>query len=318
MPADVPKALATTDPARGGGEVAVARPAATVVVLRQGERHDDGEVEVLMLRRHARSGFAASAWVFPGGTVDAADRRLDPRHLSGLDSRTLAEATGFDESDARGLAVAAVRETFEEAGLLLARTPSGSWVDVGADDVVRMRHALNERGTRRAAASGGESGAARGVDFAAFLDGAGLVLDLSALTPLSRWITPTAEPRRYDTLFMLAAAPQDQVAGHDRVETTDARWLTPSKALQAAADGEMFLIHPTIRNLETLVGCRSVEDARQRALDGGHVPVVQPHMERDGESWTLSEPGDDDYPWQEYPDLPGPGQPGGPPAPEGA
>jgi len=232
------------------------RLAATVLILRQGE----GTFEVLLLRRHSRSGFAASNWVFPGGTIDPADPTLSPGRWAGVDPEALGAVLGWDGETALGAAVAAVRETFEESGLLLARHDDGSAVDLGAPAVVAMRHALAERTTRRGG-PGAANAAVRGLDWHAWLGEAGIVLDLAALAPWARWVTPEAEPRRYDTAFFLAVAPPGQVAHHDRIETTDSVWLSPAEAIARRADGQLPMIFPTVRTLEALSEHPTVEAA---------------------------------------------------------
>jgi 8-oxo-dGTP pyrophosphatase MutT (NUDIX family) len=183
-----------------GVEPAAARDAATVVTVR--DQSAGGPPELLLLRRHGRSGFAAAAWVFPGGVVDPADRSLDPSCWDGLDLEAAARVVGREPELTLGLFVAAVRETFEEAGLLLARRADGRPVDLRDPGVAAMREALAARPPRRGA--GAEPAAP---DFNSWVASSTLVLDLGALMPLSRWITPAQEPRRYDTIFFLACAP---------------------------------------------------------------------------------------------------------------
>lgn len=227
------------------GGASRARLAATVLLFRRGGAPHP---EVLLLRRHARSGFAASAWVFPGGAVDPADARLDPARWSGADPGALAPVLGHDPATALALCVAAVRETFEEAGILLARGAAGSPPDLADPAVGGLRAAL----------------AGRDADLGPGLAAAGLVLDLGALTPWRRWVTPVEEPRRYDTVFFLAEAPSGQVADHDRVETVSARWATAEVALAAHRRGDLPMIYPTIRTLEEVAGA-SLAALRERA-----------------------------------------------------
>ena len=280
------------------------RDAATVVLLREATA-DEGP-EVLLLRRHSRSGFAASMWVFPGGTVDPADRRMDASsyRLDDPDGRAL--ACGLALGRTLGLHVAAARETFEEAGVLLAHDRAGVVADVTEPDVTMMRHALNERGARRSAHA--PDAPARGVDFHGWVGQRGLVLDLEALVPFARWVTPAAEPRRYDTLFLLAQAPSSQVAAADEVETTGARWTTPAAALAAHRRGELDLIFPTVKNLEWLAAHASV----RAALDGARelvaaqpLRVIEPHMEVDQDRRVtgLWHPDDPAFPWDRYQGL---------------
>ncbi len=274
------------------------RLAATVLALREAGAGALGGLEVLMLRRHSRSGFAASLWVFPGGTVDEADRCLHPDRWSGVDPQALGAVLGWDGETALGLAVAAVRETFEECGLLIARHGDGAAVDLSAPAIVRMRHAEVERAAPGLGAGGATDVGARGPDWHAWLGEAGIVLDLGTLTPWSRWITPVQEPRRYDTAFFLAVAPAGQVADHDRVETTDSRWLAPAEALARHDRGELPMMFPTIVTLRELAGHDSVESAVAAARAVERLPAVRPHvvLDDDGRVVDLLHPDDPAFP----------------------
>lgn len=168
------------EPLSAAGVESGLRMAATVILVRDGE---DGS-EVCLLRRHRRSGFAADAWVFPGGVVDDADRRLERRLWDGIEPHRLTQRFGLSADLVLGLHVAAVRETWEEAGVLLARGRAGH--------------------------PDGAPGPAARTDLRRWLHDRGLVLDLGALEYWSRWVTPRAEPRRYDACFFLAAAPPGQ------------------------------------------------------------------------------------------------------------
>ena len=259
-----------------------ARTAATVLVLR-----DAPDLQVLMLRRHARAGFAASAWVFPGGVVDPADARLAADRWRGIDPPSLADRFSAPPDAVLAFHVAAVRETFEEAGLLFAFDAEG--LPVAADpadaDARALRAGLAERSL------GAD-------DFAWFLQRRGWVLDLGALTYSARWVTPLAEPRRYDTAFFLAADLAGQVAASDLVETTDQCWIAPAAALAGLADGTFPMIFPTVRTLEALAGQTTSAGAVAAARAQPAIPSVLPHMwvDADGRFTRLSHPDDADYP----------------------
>jgi 8-oxo-dGTP pyrophosphatase MutT (NUDIX family) len=227
--------------------VIVPRDAATVMVVR--DRHD--ALEVLLLRRHAELVFAAGAHVFPGGAVDDADR--DPA----LD-RT---CTGLPLPPGPGLAyaVAAIRECFEESGLLLATTVAGTPVDV--DDPERAERLP----LARKALEAGER------TIAEVCEEEGLILSTGSLAYAGRWITPEPSPRRYDTRFFVAAAPEAaaaQVAGHDGRETIASEWVRPSDALARWQDGEIELIQPTVANLRALALHGSASSALGAARAG--------------------------------------------------
>lgn len=281
-----------------------ARPAATVVLLRQppaphdrtadntvdseaDEAADGAEAssfEVLLLRKGAGNPFAAGAWVFPGGAVDPADRGTDATlHTAGdLDAR--AERLRVPLDLARGWHAAAVREAFEEAGVLLAAPDPDRG---GALPEAEMRAEA-----RRALVHGEWDAAA----FHAWVREHGCRLDTAGLALLRRWITPRSEPRRYDTLFVVAAAPRDQDAWADEAEVTAHRWIRPQAALRAFEDGLLPLIHPTVQTLRALVDCGSIEDACRLGGDGD-VPPTLPHIATDGRGAPrILEPGDVGYP----------------------
>ena len=187
---------------------------------------DAPELEVFMLRRNPESVFAGGAYVFPGGAVDADDRAL-----------------GED----RRFWVAAVRETFEEAGVLLARAHDDTPLDASPDAMARL---AADR-LRLLAGS---------VGFAAVLDAHAARLDLDALVPFARWITPSPSPRRFDTWFFAAAAPEGHAYEHDDHELVASEWIRPVDALARARAGEFELIYPTVRTLLVMRRYRSAAD----------------------------------------------------------
>jgi 8-oxo-dGTP pyrophosphatase MutT (NUDIX family) len=235
-----------------------ARDAATVLLVR-----DAPEFEVFMLRRNLDSVWIAGASVFPGGAVDDADRHPDwERRCAGWDDAGASRALGVP-AGGLGFLVGAVRETFEEAGVLLARDPDGGVVDARSAHFVAARAALN---------AGAE-------DFGTFADAHGLSLATDELHVFSHWITPPGGPRRYNTWFFLASAPPGSYE-HDDTELIASRWVRPVDALRAAERGEIDLIFPTRKNLEMLARfdrAREVVDAaRAAAASGaaGGVPLV--------------------------------------------
>ncbi|MTV24713.1 NUDIX hydrolase [Nitriliruptoraceae bacterium ZYF776] len=250
---------------------------ATVLVVRDG----DAGLEVLLLERHLRSDFAGGAYVFPGGKVDPRDGDLAADRHTGVDLEVAARELQVDGPDvALGLLVAAVRETFEEAGVLLAHRADGT--PVSASDLA----SASFREARRALAARGEP-----YDWRPWLADEDLVLDLGGLAFWSWWLTPHGMHKRFDTRFFVAALPaaQADVAAHDEVETTAMRWLTPRAALDAQAAGEVTIIFPTRRNLQALEAYTVAADAVAAAAAGrtdrrpilptlvldGDVPMVQ-------------------------------------------
>ena len=251
-------------------EVVAARPASTILLLRDSARGpgdrsrgpDDkgrGEIEVFMMVRHHEIEFSSGALVFPGGSVDAADREIiaRPELYSGGES--------CDEA-ALSFRIAAVRETFEESGILLAR-PRGSKDLVEAKQVRRIeaahRAALSERKTT----------------FLNVLNESGMVLALDELVPYAHWVTPEGMPKRFDTWFFLAAAPPDQVGAHDGKESTDSLWLSPREAVAGGQSGRFKLPFPTTRNLIKLGKQPNVRAALDDAK-GKPVVTVMPVLTR--------------------------------------
>jgi 8-oxo-dGTP pyrophosphatase MutT (NUDIX family) len=258
---------------------ATPRDAATVILLRE----EASGFSVFMVRRHAKSGFMAGAYVFPGGTLDANDGAPSVlAHVAGRDEEAAARALGEDDGRlALALHVAALRETFEEAGVLLAD---------GVDE------RLAEEARRRLVA--------KEVSFEELVSELRVRLRADALTPLSRWITPEVEPRRYDARFFLARAPAAQRAAHDRVEVTAGEWLRPHEALARGARGEIQLAPPTLRTLECLAAFASVDEAIADAASR-RPPLVRPVFVDLGATWALALPGDPAHPERDRV-LPGP------------
>lgn len=225
---------------------------------------------VFLVRRHGKSGFMAGAHVFPGGTLDGNDRGW-----TRVVGRGAAEAAALlDEEDpslALGLHVAAVRETFEEAGVLLA------------DGTERI-----DLPAARARLNAGES-------FGGLAEEHGLVLRLDHLFPWARWCTPVVERRRYDARFFLARAPGGQRAEHDRIEVTAGAWLTPSSALDEYRAGAIQLPPPTLRTLEQLRDIVSVDEAFGVARANAPPRVILPHFVP-GDPPALVLPGDPEHP----------------------
>lgn len=257
------------------------RPAATIVLLRD---TPVGGPQVLMLRRHDRSGFAAGAWVFPGGVVEEDDRTLEPERWSGISPSALEQRFADDAKAVLGFHVAAVRETFEEAGILLATG------QVDPATATATQQILGERGAPPHL-------------FTDFLRSRDLVLRLDTLTYLSRWITPKVEGRRFDTVFFVAATPEGQRATHDDVETTAKRWVRAAEALAAHRDQRFPMIHPTVMTLEWLTAHTTAADAVAAAAAQPSVPWVLPHVDRQADgSLRFLHPGDDDFPHELYAD----------------
>ena len=251
------------------------RPAATVMLVRDA---DAGRIEVFMVRRAVRAAFAAGLYVFPGGRVDDADGGQDlAAFVAGLDDATASAKLGIPSG---GLAywVAAIRECFEEVGLLLARPTGAGGVPPTDGD--------------RSAVHSGE------LSMTELCRRLGVVLDAAALRYVSHWVTPVGESkRRFDTRFFLAAAPTGQAGRHDDAELVDSRWVVPADALAAAERGELVLMPPTSANLRFIVDCGSVDEALALADAAGPPPRIEPRIRRrsDGKMIGIALPGDPDF-----------------------
>src|SRR5215471_16921551 len=224
-------------------EIAATRPASTILLLRDGAAAK--EIEVFMMVRHHQIEFNSGALVFPGGSVDAGDKEIISR------SELYSGGEGLSEGDL-GFRIAAIRETFEESGILLAR-PKGSVAPVDAKRAGEIadahRVALCEHK----------------ISFLSILADNGLQLALDALVPYAHWITPEGMPKRFDTWFFLAAAPPDQLGAHDGRESTDSIWVSPGEAVEGGESGRFKLPFPTTRNLIKLGRQASVQAALQDA-----------------------------------------------------
>ncbi|MDH2426712.1 NUDIX hydrolase [Sphaerisporangium sp. TRM90804] len=210
-----------------------ARDAATVVLLRAPEGGRAGGVEVYMIRRKTSMAFAAGAYVFPGGGVDRRDADQAVA-WAGPAPETWGRIFGADTDTARGLVCAAVRETFEESGVLLAGP--------GAETVVADTTAADWEADREALID-------RSLSLAEFLNKRGLVLRSDLLRPWAHWITPDVERRRFDTRFFVAALPPGQRTRDVGGEADQVAWLRPEEALGQAAKRQIFLMPPTFRTL---------------------------------------------------------------------
>ena len=259
--------------------------AATVVVVR-----DEGDpFQIFMLRRHGGHEFMANAWVFPGGRLDEAD--CSPQiaeFIPDLDPGEAARKLGgdLDGQVALGLHVAALRETFEEAGLLLARrADSGDPLVFGDPE---LREHFDEL-----------RGAVDSADLTMFelCRREGLLLEAEGLAYLAHWITPDFESRRYDTRFFAALAPAGQVASCDDGETTQGAWTSPQGAIERYRAEEILLAPPTLRILEELSAFSSPDELFDNLRRRDIPPTILPHPHplESGEIALLL-PGDPEYP----------------------
>ena len=228
------------------------RPAATIIIVRTTESGP----EVLMLKRSGRAGFFPNAWVFPGGRVDDADHHTE----------TIGTAVGIHETD-NAFAVAAIRETYEEAGI---------WLGEGQPEPT-LRAALN----------------ARTKD----LRDSELVADLSRLALWSWWVTPAVEPKRYDTRFFITLLTEQEAhdVQCDEVETVEHRWVAPKQAVAEAESGKFFLAPPTYLSLCELAKSDDAQTLVAQAAARVIHPIIPKLDIQDGQ-WTVVLPGDPSYP----------------------
>lgn len=256
------------------------RDAATVMLVRDG---DDGRVQVFMLRRNLDSDFVGGAYVFPGGAVDEADRHADLEAVCA--GRSDDQASALLGVDRGGLAywVAAIRECFEEAGVLLAYGPDGEVMSFADDETARRFHAH-----RQAVDTGGTR-------LLEVCDVEGLRLAVDRIHYFSHWITPVGPPRRYDTRFFVAAAPPEQVPLHDDRETIANLWVNPADALARHEAGELDLIFPTIKNLEAIARFDKSVELLDAAAAVEHVPTILPRITADAHGVRILLPGDPGY-----------------------
>jgi 8-oxo-dGTP pyrophosphatase MutT (NUDIX family) len=243
------------------------RPAATVMLVA-----DRPDLHVLMLRRSARQVFATSMWVYPGGAVDPGDAAEAAGFCDGLDDPAASHRLGVE---AGGLAywVAAIRECFEEAGVLFSSLPEDP---AALQRLAAARDALNRHE----------------VDFLDIVRAERLRLQVGRLHQVAHWITPPGPPRRFNTRFFLAAFPEGQVAAHDRSESVHHEWVRPADALAAWREERMAMMSPTARMLMCLLPFDSAVDAVAAAAAARPPHAVR--VNREG-PYRIMLPGDDGY-----------------------
>jgi 8-oxo-dGTP pyrophosphatase MutT (NUDIX family) len=253
-------------------------PSATVTLVRDAA----GGLEVLMMQRNFNSGFVPGAFVFPGGALDDEDSTADAYALcAGLTDVEASRALGIAQG---GLAywAAAIRESFEEAGLLIAYEAQGRMIALDQHEVAERfrlhRHALNA----------GERG------LLDILRAEKLMLAADQLVYFGHWITPVSAPRRYDTRFFAAIAPPAQEPLHDNFETISHVWVRPAAALDRHRNDDFKMRFPTARTLEEFAAYDSV-DALMKAMRAKRdIVVALPHLTKDGKHLLVGEPGYDE------------------------
>jgi 8-oxo-dGTP pyrophosphatase MutT (NUDIX family) len=240
---------------------ATPRPAATIVLLRDASKG----LELLLMRRNRSAGFVPGAYVFPGGRVDAAD--AGPEILEHVDDLTDAAAAArlghAGDPPALAFYLAALREAFEETGILVGLRPDGSAPPTAAEspDIDAVRESLMQDR----------------ITFAAALAELGSRIPGRAVEYIAHWITPEPEPRRYDTRFFAAKVPEGAHAIVDPREMTDAVWLAPDEAMERFEKGNLPMVFPTIRTVEQLTAYGSADDAL-RGFGSSPVRTIMPTL----------------------------------------
>jgi len=269
---------------------------ATVILTRDSNQ---GPFKVLLMRRHRDQEFMGGAFVFPGGRLDSGD--CDPELSSYARGFTAAEAKrrlgapDLPEEKALGLFYAALRETFEEAGVLLARDPSGHLIDL-AEGETAGRFAEYRLQLHRNRLSLRELAERERLQYA---------LDL--LIPYAHWITPEIESKRFSTRFFLARQPAEQPPFHDSIEMTKSQWITPSAALEQQRAGKMLLMPPTLKTLEDISDFGSLEDLFQAARSQ-EIRTILPEPFRLENGFGVRLPHDPEYQIEAYKQDPRPGE----------
>jgi 8-oxo-dGTP pyrophosphatase MutT (NUDIX family) len=258
-------------------EPGVVRPASTILLLRDGTPgagSPPSAIEIFMMVRHYQIEFASGALVFPGGSVDPNDKAIIamPELYAGVD--------GLDD-ETLAFRIAAIRETFEESGILLAR-------EQGSSSLIAADRALTIADRHREALNKNE------ITFAQILSDHQLVIALDLLVPYAHWITPEGMPKRFDTWFFLAEAPPEQLGAHDGRESTDSIWLSAKEALEGGESGRFSLPFPTTRNLIRLAKQPTVDDALSAAR-AMNVVTVMPVMTKTGDKRQLRIPAEAGY-----------------------
>ena len=229
-------------------EVAI-RPAATVMLIA-----DRPNLQVFMMERNANIVFAGGMWVFPGGRVDAND---DPEKYQKLSThRSDKEASSLMNLDHGGLSyyIAAIRESFEEAGILLA---------LDKDTHEPLSLAGKQNSARFNVHRNSVNAAER--DFLDIIEEENLILDAGTMHYIARWVTPKGPPRRYDTRFFISRMPENQIPLHDDNELVHSEWISPQEILDKVEAEEMILMSPTLRMIQSLAKFSSADEVIESA-----------------------------------------------------
>ena len=250
-----------------------AKPASTVILLRQ----KNGWPQVYLLQRSQKSGFMAGNYVFPGGTLDTGDFDVDwweKRIDMGAEEIARRFGSGLSIEDAAAFGVAAIRETFEEAGVLIARRKDGNRRALTQIRNNRMVNGISGEGFREEIAKGRWR------------------LQFSSLFAWSRWITPRLMPRRYDTRFFITLMPEGQVCRPDHFETTNGLWVSPEEGLAGNLTGDIPLSPPTLVTLSHLMSFNTVSELRKEMAHRLWGDPIKPRLIITADGPVILEPWD--------------------------
>ena len=253
----------------------IIKPAATVILMRDAE--EDG-FEILMVKRSSRSAFG-SIYVFPGGKLDPEDSTRELySYCKGMTDSEASRKLGI-EKDGLAYWIACIREGCEEVGVLL--TSSNDALIQDAHKLNALRNKLNNKE----------------ITFKDICISESLNLRAKNIVPCAHWITPTIEPKRFDTRFFLAKVDFKQLASHDGFEITESTWIKPKDALKRLEKGEMNMIIPTIENIKALVQFSSSKDAFNYfdSLEDDEIPPILPKFIKKDGDWIGFLPGDEGY-----------------------
>jgi 8-oxo-dGTP pyrophosphatase MutT (NUDIX family) len=283
---------------RKGAKASMEKPrdSATVILTRESS---PGELQVFLMRRHRDQDFMGGAFVFPGGRLDEGD--CDPDLLAhtggftGADAKRCLQSPDLPEETALGLFFAALRETFEESGVLLALDETGRVLDLAegekAGRFARYRLQIHDHSLSLTELAERER-----ISFA---------LDL--LVPYAHWITPEIESKRFSTRFFLARKPPEQLPFHDTIEMTKSQWLSPSAALEMQKAGQILLMPPTLKTMEELNEFDSLEELF-RSARSRRVQTILPEAFMVDDGFGVRLPHDPEYKIEAYKQPPRPGE----------
>tara|TARA_B100000945_G_scaffold219447_1_gene177153 strand:- start:1813 stop:2604 length:792 start_codon:yes stop_codon:yes gene_type:complete len=254
-------------------------PAATVLLLRDSKVG----IEVLMVKRSKKSPFG-NLYVFPGGKIDDDDCHKDWKfHSDGHNDSKASEILGLS-SNGLSYWIACIRESFEEVGILLAKRKSGEKLNLEGHDKkkfdVYRKDLINQK-----------------ISFLEICEKEDLMLSTENIAPLSHWITPDFEIKRFDTRFFIAYLPDNQIVQHDGMELTQSLWINPNDALKKAMEGDMQMILPTTENLKLCSSFNRAKDMleNQKNMTKNDIKPILPKFFKENGNWNVLFPGEEGY-----------------------